>query len=93
MAIGDGIRRNVANITQEERDRLRSAIVQLQSNFYPGAHNDTPAGHVSWWFKQDEIHAHTHVHGRPAFLPWHRKFVNRFETLLRRVDPQLSLHY
>jgi hypothetical protein len=48
---------------------------------------------VSWWFKQDEIHAHTHVHGCPAFLPWHCEFVNRFEALLRRIDPQLSLHY
>src|SRR5262249_40340199 len=27
------------------------------------------------------------------FLPWHRELCNRFEALLRKVDPQLSLHY
>jgi hypothetical protein len=48
---------------------------------------------VTYWFKQDEIHAHTHVHGCPAFLPWHRELVNRFEQLIREIDPQLSLHY
>jgi hypothetical protein len=59
----------------------------------PGGRNDTPPGGVSKWFKQDEIHAHTHVHGCPAFLPWRRELVNRFEALIREVDPQLSLHY
>jgi hypothetical protein len=33
------------------------------------------------------------VHGGPAFLPWHRELCNRFEALLRQVDPNLSLHY
>jgi Common central domain of tyrosinase/von Willebrand factor type A domain len=32
-------------------------------------------------------------HGAPAFLPWHRELVNRFEASLREVDPTLSLHY
>ena len=50
-------------------------------------------GGVSYWFKQDEIHQATHVHNGPAFLPWHRELCNRFEALLRQVDPQLSLHY
>jgi hypothetical protein len=48
---------------------------------------------VSWWFKQDEIHQATHVHRGPEFLPWHREIINRFEELLRQINPQLSLHY
>jgi Common central domain of tyrosinase len=48
---------------------------------------------VSWWFKQDEVHQATHVHRGPEFLPWHREFTNRFEELLRQINPQLSLHY
>lgn len=32
-------------------------------------------------------------HNVPAFLPWHRELVNRFEALLRQVDPSVSLHY
>jgi hypothetical protein len=93
MALGDGIRRNVATVSAQERARLRDAIVQLHQRLYPGSRNDSPTGGVSWWFKQDEIHAHSHVHGCPAFVPWHREIVNRFEELIRQIDPQLSLHY
>jgi hypothetical protein len=80
------VRRNVATVTQAERDRLRDAIIALNKRFYPG---DT----VSWWKKQDEIHQATHVHEGPAFLPWHRELTNRFEALLRQVDPNVTLHY
>lgn len=72
MPIGDGIRRNVAKISQAERDRFRDAILQLDTTkFYPDG--------VSFWDKQDEIPQAAHVHGGPAFLPWHREFCNRFE--------------
>ena len=74
---------------------LRDAILQLNKVFYSpgGSRTDFPAGHVSVWFKQDEIHQSSHVHGCPAFLPWHREMVNRFEALIRTINPQLSLHY
>lgn len=61
MAPGDGVRRNVADIAEEERVRLQQAIIKLNKKFYPGGRDDTPTGGVSYWFKQDEIHAHTHV--------------------------------
>jgi Common central domain of tyrosinase/von Willebrand factor type A domain len=93
MALGDGIRRNIATVSVQERERLRDAILALHQRYFPGSRSDTPTGHVSYWFKQDEIHAHTHVHGVPAFIPWHRELVNRFEALIRGIDPQLSLHY
>ena len=93
MALGDGIRRNIASVSQQERNRFRDALIALNQRFFPGDRTDFPAGHVSHWFKQDEIHQATHVHGGPAFLPWHRELCNRFEALLRAVDPDLSLHY
>lgn len=93
MTLGDGIRRNIAHVDPAERALLRDAIIELHSRFYPGSRSDTPAGGVSWWFKQDEVHQATHVHRGPEFLPWHREFTNRFEELLRQVNPQLSLHY
>lgn len=85
MALGDGIRRNIAHVSEQERIRFKNAIVQLNNEFYPDG--------VSKWRKQDEIHQATHVHGGPAFVPWHRELCNRFEDLLREVDPELSLHY
>ncbi len=94
MALGDGIRRNIASVEPSERARLRDAIRELNRRFFPGSRTDLPAaGRVSWWFKQDEIHQATHVHHGPEFLPWHREIVNRFEQMLRAIDPRLSLHY
>ena len=93
MALGDGIRRNIAQVEPAERLMLRDAILEMHHRYYPGLRGDTPAGHVSWWFKQDEIHQATHVHRGPEFLPWHRELINRFEELLREINPQLSLHY
>lgn len=93
MALGDGIRRNIALVDPAERALFRDAILELHRRYFPGVKTDTPPGGVSWWFKQDEIHQATHVHGAPEFLPWHREITNRFEELLRQINPQLSLHY
>src|SRR5690242_17806155 len=56
MALGDGIRRNIAHVDPDERAMLRDAILEMHRRFYPGNRDDTPPGGVSWWFKQDEIH-------------------------------------
>lgn len=91
MAIGDGIRRDIAKVSALERDRFINAIVKIDTTkFFPDG--------VSHWDKQEEIHKNAHfagvdVHGGPAFIPWHRVIVNRLEQLLREVDPALSLHY
>jgi hypothetical protein len=93
MALGDGIRRNIKDVDPSERLALKDAIVEMHHRYFPGSPGDTPPGGVSWWFKQDEIHQATHVHGGPQFLPWHREITNRFEELIRQINPQLSLHY
>jgi len=91
MAIGDGVRRNAATISQAERDRLLAAFLKLDTTkLYPDG--------VTYWDKQEEIHKSGHaggtdVHSGPAFIPWHRELVNRLEGLLREVDPDLSMHY
>jgi tyrosinase-like protein len=95
MTLGDGIRRSIATIGRNERDLFIDAVKQLNRVYYSpnGSRTDFPAGRVSKWFKQDEIHQGSHVHGCPAFLPWHREICNRFEALLRSIHPELSLHY
>jgi hypothetical protein len=111
MALGDGIRRNIASVDPAERTLLRNAFMKMNTLKWNGKRDDVveglpvsehtaPAHHgglvpggVTWWFKQDEIHTVTHVHGGPEFLPWHRLMVNWFESLLRVIDPRLSLHY
>src|SRR5712692_3003041 len=91
MALGDGIRRDIAKVSDEERNRFISAIVKTDTTkFFPDG--------VSYWDKQEDIHKNAHfagvdVHAGPGFLVWHRELVNRLEGLLREVDPDLSLHY
>src|SRR5687768_15298776 len=79
------MRRNIAKVSAAEREAFRDAILQLNSTNYPDG--------VSFWDKQDAIHQATHVHGGPAFLPWHRELCNRFEELLRRGGSSTCLHY
>lgn len=98
MALGDGIRRNLADVSPDERRRLRDAFVKLNKKLHGGSPADTQFGQpvpggVTFWFKQDEIHARTGVHRQPIFLPWHRELCNRLEWDLRSVDPEISLHY
>src|SRR5437588_6461408 len=91
MAIGDGIRRDIAKVTPEERNRFIDAIVKLDTTkFFPDG--------VSFWDKQEDIHKNAHFHGvdvhhGPAFIPWHRVLVSRLEELLRQIHPEISLHY
>lgn len=93
MALGDGIRRNIASVEPVERAALRDAFKALTTKAFGGSRTDSVPGGVNWWFKQDEIHQSTHVHRGPEFGPWHREIVNRLEAMLRAINPQLSLHY
>jgi acylphosphatase len=93
MTHGDGIRRNIAKISDGQRARLRDAFIALDTDprfVYPDG--------VTYWDKQEDIHKNAHaagqdVHGGPAFLPWHRVLIGRLEALLREADPSVSLHY
>jgi hypothetical protein len=94
LALGNGIRQNIARVEKDEREFLREAFIAMHKDFhYEGTRDQIPAGGVSYWFKQDDIHQGTHVHKGPAFLPWHRELCNRFEDLLREYNKKISLHY
>jgi hypothetical protein len=95
MTLGDGIRRNVATVSQEERDRLIKCFLKLDDASDPRM--VYPDG-MTRWDKEEMIHKNAHqvgqdVHDGPAFIPWHRELTNRLERLLRLVDPDISLHY
>lgn len=89
------LRKNIATISASERTALINAIRELDVKADGWVYLDgvSADGGVSYWDKQDEIHEFTHVHVEPNFLSWHRELLNRFERLLRRVDPTVALHY
>jgi hypothetical protein len=49
MALGDGIRRNIAHVSAAERTRFRDAVLKLdRERFFPDG--------VSYFDKQEDIH-------------------------------------
>ncbi len=74
-------RRNVANLTPAEKQRFRNTVFQLYER---GAY-------------QKYVRFHGFVsnlgHSGPAFLPWHRAFLKKFEAELRSINPDVSLPY
>src|SRR6266478_7271992 len=94
--LGDGIRRNIATVTKEERDRFVAAIKQLHDNFHYSDIDPATTNPISFFAKAQWVHYAGHGsggHPGPMGLPWHRELCNRVEAQLRVVDPQLSLHY
>jgi len=83
-------RKNAATASGAERAAYRDAILAIGANTPPLAFPDR-----SYWHKQDEVHEFgpANRHGSPAFTPWHREFINRYEILLQEADPTVKLLY
>jgi Common central domain of tyrosinase len=88
MGLGDGVRRNIRNVSAEERRRFARALLALQNGG-----TDPYEGGAEYWFRRAQAYCLEHDHRGADFLPWHRELCNRLEDLIRQVDPDLSLHY
>ncbi len=84
-------RRNADSVSVAERNAYVAAIQTIDTAGFA-----YPDG-VTYWDKQNDIHAHpsvqTAAHVNPAFLPWHREMVNRYEVLLQQTNPTMKLLY
>ncbi|QCU77580.1 tyrosinase family protein [Citricoccus sp. SGAir0253] len=76
-----GCRKNLSRLTIAERVAFTNAVNQLRSN---GGYDDYVEQHRG---------AMGHGHGGPAFFPWHREFLRRFEDDLQAIDPSVSIPY
>ena len=83
-------RRNAKLVSQPERDAYIAALNDINTDTLLRY-----ADGVQYWRKQNQIHAGfgNPQHGNPAFLPWHREMVNRFEAHLKESDPLVTLLY
>ena len=74
-------RKNQVSLSADEKSRFIAAVLALKASGkydqYVRVHRD--AGHAA--------------HRGPAFLPWHREFLRRFELDLRSIDPSVTLPY
>lgn len=82
-------RKNAATATVAERNAYRDAILAVGTNpafVFPDK---------TYWHKQNQVHqlGPSNRHSSPAFNPWHREFINRYEVLLQEADPTVKLLY
>jgi tyrosinase len=76
-----GCRKNLTRLTVAERQAFTNAVNQLRAN---GRYNA---------YVQQHQGAGTHGHQGPAFFPWHREYLLRFEQDLQAIDPNVSVPY
>jgi len=84
-----GLRKNQNQLTPQEKQKFVNALLALKANGtydrYVQMHldamaNATPQGGNS-------------AHRGPAFLPWHREYLRRFELELQNIDPDVTIPY
>lgn len=87
-------RKNVRNLTSQEREDFVKAVKQLKTD---GEYDRYITQHMeAMRHNGDHGHGLTHrnvAHMGPAFLPWHREFIRRFEADLQRKVPDMTLPY
>ncbi|MGI9331914.1 MAG: tyrosinase family protein [Gammaproteobacteria bacterium] len=90
------IRKNAAALTAEEWQRLINAFVTLKHTFPAGSNVSIYDQFVAIHQGVTQLTGAQTVdggHGGPAFLPWHREYLKRFEQALQSVDPRVTVPY
>ena len=94
------IRKNAAFLTDDEWTRYCNAVVTLKHTFPAGSnvsiYDQFVAIHICVWglrFGTGPAGGTDGAHNGPAFLPWHREYLRRYEAALAAADPAVSLPY
>ena len=78
------VRKSVQALDADERKRVVDAMLQLKAN---GRYDQYVALHKA------QFDGGGPAHQGPAFLPWHREYLARFEQELQAIDADVSLPY
>uniref|UniRef100_A0A0N4V1I5 Tyrosinase_Cu-bd domain-containing protein n=1 Tax=Enterobius vermicularis TaxID=51028 RepID=A0A0N4V1I5_ENTVE len=77
------IRKEYRRLTEDERMRFHNAVEEIRRS---GEYDK-----IAQWHADPEKCGG--AHSGPAFLPWHREYLKRFEFALRIVDPDVAIPY
>ncbi|MFI5418462.1 MAG: tyrosinase family protein [Candidatus Lutacidiplasmatales archaeon] len=93
-----GYRKNASTLSATEKANFVAAVHDLKNTTLQGhalsMYDEFVAEHLSVCYIAYGPAAGTNgAHGGPAFCPWHREFICRFEKALQSFDPSVSLPY
>lgn len=92
------VRKSFSNLGQGERKHFINAVLGLKKS---GRYDELVKTHMDAmsnrtpWDKDNGSSRRNSAHRGPAFLPWHRKYLQVYEEALQNIsgDPNLSLPY
>jgi tyrosinase len=85
------VRQSVTSLTQDQKDRLVRAILQLKATPSPWDARFSWYDNFVWWHRKAFACQVDQAHMRPAFLPWHRQYLFMFESALQQVSGDSSI--
>lgn len=80
-----GVRKNQAALTTQEKQNFVDSVLTLKAN---GTYDQFVQQH-----RDSMMMSNMWAHQGPAFLPWHREFLRRFELALQAVNPTVDLPF
>ncbi|WP_017317186.1 tyrosinase family protein [Mastigocladopsis repens] len=102
LAYRASVRKNVVDLTSEEKHAFVDAVRTLKNTFLEGStvsiYDQFVAVHVAamglmYEGAQGPAAGHDGAHESDLFLPWHREFIHRFEKALQLVNPKVTIPY
>lgn len=86
------VRKNAARLSRREKAAFVSAVKQMTQR---RSRYDPRMSAYDYFVREhyDAFYQHVSAHKLPAFLPWHREFLRRFEVELQAIDPDVTIPY
>jgi tyrosinase len=86
------VRQDAAELSSQAVERFTDALIELKTTTRSGSSLSIYDEFVAVHWAVTRLNP-DNAHGRPAFLPWHREYLYRFEQELRNVDSGVALPY